>query len=478
MSKARPAKYVVGVSECRNFRRCLRKWEFQSGFRKGLSRIGTEQNIHFWFGSAIHFAMEDYHGYNKFGDPRRALKAYYDAFPKDELPDGADDHYDLGLSMLEYYLQWLPKHNNSYGFETLWLDENNRPVPPHTPGARPIVEESTTLDLGIRIVANSETGDIIKEITTDNPTHYGLTHLDGSLISEWDMDDWDTEYLMDTGKRNFLGEVEYVKVKVMPVCFHGTADRLLTDRWGNWYIMDYKTAKGADTNKLDTDDQITRYMWAMEQHFQHPIRGFVYLQLTKEKVKEPRRLKDGTLSTDKKQKTTAAKYRDAIIRDYGEVRKAPSKIVDMLNHLLEQEDGEGDKFIRWDIVERDANQKLSTYHHIIGEAREMCRMDKYLYPTPTRDCIWECSFREACILMDKGEHEEANRVLSLSYAPREKERSEEETTWQKRIKWPEEPITKEWTPEEAAHQDVDKLQMNLILPDEYSHLLKDETDEV
>lgn len=473
MSKARPAKYFVGVSECRTFRRCLRKWEFQSGFRKGLSRMGTEQNINFWFGSAIHFAMEDYHGYNRFGDPRRALKAYYEAFPKDELPDGADEHYDLGLSMLEYYIQWLPKHNTAYGFETLWLDENNRAVPPHTPGARPILEESTTMDLGIRILVDSDTGEIIKEITCADALREGVWNTDGTSIVNWNLDDWDTVYEYILPELGEFGQTLTKRVQVMPVCFHGTADRLLVDRWGNWYILDYKTAKGADTNKLDTDDQITRYMWAMEQHFQHPIRGFVYLQLTKEKVKEPRRLKDGTLSTDKKQKTTASKYRDAILQDYGDVRKAPAKIVDMLNHLLEQEDGEGDKFIRWDIVERNDAQKLSTYHHILGEAHEMCRMDKPLYPTPTRDCIWECPFREACILMDRGETEEAERGLALVFAPREKERSEDESSWAKRIKWPEEPITTPWTEEEAAYQGGGNIELNLILPEQYNHLLEE-----
>lgn len=468
MSKARPAKYFVGVSECRNFRRCLRKWEFQSGFRKGLGRIGTETNINFWFGSAIHFAMEDYHGYNRFGDPRRALTAYYNAFPKDELPDGAEEHYELGLSMLGYYLEWLPKHNTSYEFETLWLSEDNKPVPPFTPGARPIVEEEVTLDLGIRILVDAQTGDIIKEITDPDPARNSVWNLDQSSIHNWDLDDWETEYEYLLPEVGAFGKMQTKRVKVMPVCFHGTTDRVLVDRWGHWYLLDYKTAKGADTNKLDTDDQITRYMWALEQHFQHPIRGFVYLQLTKEAVKPPRRLKDQTLSTDKKQRTTSSRYRAEIIKDYGEVRKAPAKIVDMLNHLLAQEDAAGDKFIRWDIVERDEAQKLSTYEHIIGEAKEMCRADKYLYPTPTRDCIWECPFREACILLDKRQYDEADRVISLTFEPRDKERSEEEASWMDNIKWPEEPITAPWDPATEAYQCVSDVELNIILPPEYT----------
>ena len=96
--------YTIRTSDRRVFRRCLRKWSFQSSLRGNWKYQGTEQNINFWFGSAIHFAMEDYHGYNVFGDPRIAFWAYYQAFPEDELPSGAEAHYSLGIAMLSYYL--------------------------------------------------------------------------------------------------------------------------------------------------------------------------------------------------------------------------------------------------------------------------------------------------------------------------------------------------------------------------------------
>lgn len=113
------SKFHQRTSNCRVFRRCLRKWGYQSSLRRNLSGKGTEQNINFWFGTAIHYAMEDYFGYNKFGDPREAFKAYYKAFPEVDRPMGAGDHYDLGISMLTYFLYWYPKHNLAYGFETV-----------------------------------------------------------------------------------------------------------------------------------------------------------------------------------------------------------------------------------------------------------------------------------------------------------------------------------------------------------------------
>ena len=56
------SQFNIRTSDRRVFRRCLRKWDYQSSLRQNLTRKGTEQNINFWFGSAIHFCMEDYHG--------------------------------------------------------------------------------------------------------------------------------------------------------------------------------------------------------------------------------------------------------------------------------------------------------------------------------------------------------------------------------------------------------------------------------
>ena len=80
------SQFNIRTSDRRVFRRCLRKWDYQSSLRQNLTRAGVEANINFWFGSAIHFCMEDYHGYNRFQDPRSALHAYYQAFPEDDMP--------------------------------------------------------------------------------------------------------------------------------------------------------------------------------------------------------------------------------------------------------------------------------------------------------------------------------------------------------------------------------------------------------
>jgi hypothetical protein len=52
-----------------------------------------------------------------------------------------------------------------------------------------------------------------------------------------------------------------------------------------------------------------------------------------------------------------------------------------------------------------------------------------LYPNPTRDCMWDCSFRSVCLAMDDGS--DWQFILNSEFAVRN-----EEDPWRKRIKWP------------------------------------------
>ena len=474
MAKSKVDRFEIRTSSRRVFRRCLRKWGYSSALKMNLQRTGAETNINFWFGTAIHFAMEDYFGWNKFGDPRRAFKAYYKAFKPEDRPEGADDHYELGLAMLTYFLEWYPKHNNGMQFRTLWLDDADQAVEPNTPGARPAVEEEFTLDLGYRVIINAATGQIIKPWDCINDTIYDKDsfHPDWSVNNTLDaqtieMNPHSTEYIMiHFVEKDGIGYNEEVTVRIVPICYHGTMDRIVVDTYGRWWILDYKTAKGADTRKLDTDDQISAYMWAAEQRFQHEFYGFIYLQLTKDVAKPPKRLKDGSLSVDKKQKTTYQLFKTEILKDYGEVSKAPSKVIDMLNHLADIEEPEGDRFIRWDFVTRNHAQKVATYNNIMAETKLMIDPELYLFPNPTRDCGWDCPYREICIATDQGRDDDAQSMLDANFEVRDDTLEHNHDDWKENITWPDENETIDKIDIEAEEL-VPKDLFNLILPEKY-----------
>ena len=402
--------FTIRTSDRRTFRRCLRKWDFQSSLRGNWQYAGTEQNINFWLGSAIHFSMEDYHGENKFGDPRKAFWAYYQAFPANELPMGAEAYYELGMAMLSYYLTWYKRHNDVTGFETALVDPETRQLyDPHkvkkTNKMEYAVEQSFILPLNTYVAVDAN-GNIRKAFfDVQDPSNISFTY-------------------------------NGIKCDIVPICYHGTMDKIVCDKYGRYWILDYKTAKGADTNKLDTDDQISAYLWAFEKWFGIKPYGFIYLQLTKEAVQEPKRLKNGELSVDKKQKTTYSLLKQEIIKDYGTVNAAPDKLIRFLNHMAAIESPEGDRFIRWDFVKRTPEQIKSTEEHIIGELRHMLWEDLYCYPTPTRDCIWDCPCRDLCLALDRKDEVAVNEFMQ-NFEQRPRNEDGNLDPWRENIPWPE-----------------------------------------
>lgn len=431
------SQFSIRTSDRRVFRRCLRKWDYQSSLRQNLTHAGTEQNINFWFGSAIHFCMEDYHGYNRFQDPRRALYAYYHAFPEDEMPLGADMHYSLGISMLTYYMQWMERHNKQTGFETVWMNPNNFQIcAPGEEGAVPAVEIQFYFPLNVYAIVDVDQDRIIDSFYFD-PNHdsplaaqffHDRYHC-AWVPEEWTPESDDTHIYTIT---DFGREIHY---RIVGINYHGTIDRIVVDRYGRYWLWDYKTAKSADTAKLATDDQVSAYLYAARKLFPFPVYGFVYLQMTKDRVQQPKRLKNGQLSRDKRQKTTYGLLRQALIDDYGEVNKAPSELIEFLNHMASTEEPEGDRFIRWDFVKRNNSQLDATEQAIYGELSIMLNPNLYCFPSPTRDCAWDCPMRDACILRDQGDYSALNEFLG-GFVKRPHADDGNEDGWRGGIAWP------------------------------------------
>lgn len=91
------------------FRRCRRKWNWSSPIWHDL-RPKDAPVAPLWFGTGIHFCLEDYHGPNLFGHPLYAWQAYLEAHRRSELPDDWEEHNILAEDMLSYYADyWEPR---------------------------------------------------------------------------------------------------------------------------------------------------------------------------------------------------------------------------------------------------------------------------------------------------------------------------------------------------------------------------------
>jgi len=338
------------------FKRCRRKWNFSSPLRQHLtSKI--ESNSNTWFGSGIHFALEDYHGYRRFQSPKHAYQAYYNVFLKhfpNLLPEDHEELLGLAFGILDYYELWLSYRSSEY--RTFYVD------------GEPQVEVEFSIE--------------IPELT------------------------------------------KYAGQKVV---YQGAFDRIVVDPYDRLWVMDYKTVKNFDTDKLELDAQISAYCWAAEQYYGMPVEGVVYLQIKKSFPQWPKELVDGGLSVDKRQRTTHRLFKQALIEHGYDMENLPDKYVNYLNYLAEQETYEGDRYIRWDAVRRNEYFKQHEYQMIVLEGMDMLNPNIPLYPNPTRDCTWDCPYRTVCLAICDGSDWEF--LLQQEFERKE------DIDWRSKIDW-------------------------------------------
>lgn len=224
---------------------------------------------------------------------------------------------------------------------------------------------------------------------------------------------------------NFALELEDIYKEGSPLAFGGTIDRIVKDQNGLIWIADYKTAKAFDTDKLNLDTQVSAYCWAAEQYLDLPIEGMLYIQIHKSMPKPPKLTKTG-VSTDKRMRTTYEMYKNALIEVYQTSENTPKANLEFLETLRKEQTRDGDKYVRVDWVERNQWSKINFYNHLNSMVREMISSDLPIYPNPTKDCAWDCSFKEVCLAKEEGADWEFFMDL---YEHREETLDGEEPKW-------------------------------------------------
>ncbi len=184
------------------------------------------------------------------------------------------------------------------------------------------------------------------------------------------------------------------------VVYQLTLDRLV-EIDGEYWITDYKFYKQFSSANLAYDAQCSAYIWGAQTIFEKPIAGAILHELVKKVPNEPRILSTGKLSYSATQSTTHRMYREALINIYGDVAKAPRPNVSCLNDLAHQESENRDNYIKRSWTRRTELQQQAQGSLILMEAQEMCNPDLPLYPNPTRDCSWDCSLQDICLMIDR-----------------------------------------------------------------------------
>lgn len=320
-----------------------------------------------WLGTGFHYVLEDYHGYKRFKTPADALREY--ARATKTIKNGVPADYKELTELGVLMLDYYVE----------WLS--------------------------------------IREV-------YPTLWIDGHPQCEVEFEIPLPEEFQEQMRQKY-------KLLSVPIVKAGKIDRVCIDPAddGLW-IEDYKTAKSFATEHLDNDPQATAYSWAAYAIYDRPIKGMLWQQHHKTPPKEPRQLSSGKISADKSQRTSHKLYREALINLYGGVEYAPPDNLICLETLSQLSTEHQDPFVRRDFSYRNMQNLQSEGVKIMMETSDILNPELPLYPNPTKDCSWDCSFLNVCLAMDDGD--DYKSLLDENY----QKRQPEDKTWRSKIQYP------------------------------------------
>lgn len=351
-ARARSDKiYYIRTSDRIGFRGCRRAWNWASSLTdqsEGLE--GNEISAPLWLGTGIHEALEDVHGARRFESAGDAFLDYYAACEKrSQVPDNGPELKEQGLEMLAYYELWLAYPGRPhYG---TFQEEG-----------QPCVEASFEIPLPYR-------------------------RNDSSRLGE----------LMDASGVDLI-------------VYRGSIDRIGVDEYRQLWVFEYKSVQQFGAyHYLDTDPQVTAYLWAARILWpDQPWGGVIFQQNHKNPPKPPRVLSNGKLSTAATQNTSGILYRQKLEQLFGSVERAPHPQQEYYGRIMIQESDNQDRGVRWDMVTRSKEQLKSEEYKMSQEISDMmvAQGEGHLYPNPAWKCKW-CAFSQPCVAMDSGyDHEQ------------------------------------------------------------------------
>jgi hypothetical protein len=362
---------IIRTSDRIAFKQCRRKWGWSSHLKRNLAPKHLASPL--WFGSGIHYALEDFHGYNHFKSPAKAFLAYCIATSRQDtrlLPPDAQEHADLGVKMMDYYQNYWLRFRKT--LDTYWAPN------PLTGELEPQVEVNFEIEIPL----------------DENPHLERLARAHGADC----------------------------------ILYCGTIDRVGIDEDGNLWIIEYKTAKRAEAYHFQTDPQITTYVWAGSHIYDRPVVGIRYYQYIKTAPESPRILGSGKISTASNLVSSYPLYYEALEKFYGSADAAPKEFHTKLAQIGQAEGEHYDRYVRRDIVRRNTHTCNAEAAKILLEIEDMINPDLPLYPNPTRQCPYMCSFLAPCVTMDDGGDWEYE--LEREFGSRDQD---SERFWRKRL---------------------------------------------
>lgn len=405
-------------SDRASFKRCRRYWNWSSPARNNymLRADIFGVNTDLWFGTGIHWALEQFYQPGIKRDPVEAFKTWFDI------------QWRGGVVTAE----WLPRV-----YDLSPLSIGNTPANHLSHNWHPTDEQPTPGQLykvrGLEdILPDPDAGqfDELYELGMNMMQYYRNYAADHDafdiLVTEHDFSIPVWDYKNDTILRmTDLREDSPNYGKELEVHMRGRTDAL-----GIWheneklFVHDYKTAAkiGEDYfEKLETDEQCTNYLYAIEieaNYYDLPYRGtpveeVLYTALRKKYPKPPTELKNGMFSIDRENESTTHKMLMAWIARNMPGVPLSEKQQAYIDWLWDVGD---EQFIMRRTARRNRYQIANAGFRLYQESLDMLKPDLPIYPNITNDwlCL-RCQFRAPCLMKEDSPEGTAEQYLKDNY---------------------------------------------------------------
>jgi hypothetical protein len=234
--------------------------------------------------------------------------------------------------------------------------------------------------------------------------------------------------LIAEGTSEALADLECAKLQMqgLVVVLAGRIDMLAEDQYGQYWIVDWKTAarlsrgdvSGQDRDEfLDLDDQIGSYVMALRRKLGLNVRGFVYVELKKAFPQAPERNKTIRMgraySVNKQQSVDYDTYLKTVKENDTAAYEA-GLYEEFLTYLKES----GERFHgRYQVAKTDEELE-EIERNLWSEAADMVDPNLRVYPSAGRFSCGFCAFRQPCL--EKNRQGDYQYMLDSLFEKRDK----------------------------------------------------------
>jgi hypothetical protein len=348
-------------------------------------------NTDLWYGTGIHWALENFYQPGLRHDPVESWKTWYDIQWRGGVvtEDWLDRVYDLDPRPATGKLTTEPT-------EPMYIVR----------GLMDIIPDADTDEFNELFELGSQMMSAYKEYAA---------HMDGFevLCAEHDFSipiwDYDNECIL---KAIDLREQSPNYGKLLEVHNRGRMDGIWAKPSGKLGVIDHKTSSRIDESfyeKLETDEQVTSYLYAAEVEAKYyglpyagqPMEECIYNVLRKTYPKPPTVVRGGLFSIDRQnESTTYDMLMDWMQKNEIEYDSLPLQHQAYVSYVRDA--GVEQYFIRKH-VRRNRHQLVNAGYRLYQEAMDMLDPELRIYPNLRNDysCL-RCAFRAPCLAREDG----------------------------------------------------------------------------